>query len=404
MNVPLEGRQLRVGIVCPYSYDVPGGVQFHVRDLAEALMARGHEVGVLIAADEDTEIPPYMTSAGSSIPLRFNGSVARLSFGPLVAAKVRRWLDQGDFDILHLHEPVTPSLSLLALWNATGPTVATFHTSMVRSRALQMVSPLVRPALEKIDARIAVSEDARRTLIDHLGGDAVVIPNGVYVEPFREARPDARFTGTPEAPTIAFLGRLDEPRKGLPVLVGAVRDVVSQFPGARFLVAGRGDAGRDAAIAELGDLARHVEFLGGISDEDKAALLTSADVYVAPQTGGESFGIVLVEAMSAGTCVVASDLGAFRRVLDDGEAGVLFRTGDSSDLARTLVEVLADAPRRAAVAARGEQAVRRYDWSVVTDEVLTVYEMVLAASHATVRVDEARGGEGRLLGLEGSGS
>ena len=404
MSVPLDGRRLRVGIVCPYSYDVPGGVQFHVRDLAEALMARGHEVGVLIAADEDTEIPPYMTSAGSSIPLRFNGSVARLSFGPLVATKVRRWLDQGDFDILHLHEPVTPSLSLLALWNATGPTVATFHTSMVRSRALQMVSPLVRPALEKIDARIAVSEDARRTLIDHLGGDAVVIPNGVYVEPFRAAQADARFTGTPQAPTIAFLGRLDEPRKGLPVLVGAVREVAARIPGARFLVAGRGDAGRDAAIAELGDLARHVEFLGGISDDDKAALLTSADVYVAPQTGGESFGIVLVEAMSAGTCVVASDLGAFRRVLDEGEAGVLFRTGDSADLARTLLEILADDERRAAVAARGEHAVRRYDWSVVTDEVLTVYEMVLAASNATVRVDEAQGGRGRLLDVEGSGS
>ncbi|QIK84938.1 glycosyltransferase family 4 protein [Sanguibacter sp. HDW7] len=395
---------MRVGIVCPYSYDVPGGVQYHVRDLAEALMARGHEVGVLIAADDDTEIPSYMTSTGSSVPLRFNGSVARLSFGPLVAAKVRRWLDQGDYDVLHLHEPVTPSLSLLALWNATGPTVATFHTSMVRSRALQMVSPLVRPALEKIDARIAVSEDARRTLIDHLGGDAVVIPNGVYVEPFRAAQRDARFTGTPEAPTIAFLGRLDEPRKGLPVLVGAVREVVARIPDARFLVAGRGDAGRDAAITELGPLARHVEFLGGISDEDKAALLTSADVYVAPQTGGESFGIVLVEAMSAGTCVVASDLGAFRRVLDEGEAGVLFRTGDSDDLARTLLEVLADDGRRAEVAARGETAVRRYDWSVVTDEVLTVYEMVLAASNATVRVDDAAGGTGRLLGVEGSGS
>lgn len=401
MNAPLDGRRLRVGIVCPYSYDVPGGVQFHVRDLAEALMARGHEVGVLIAADEDTPIAPYMTSAGSSLPLRFNGSVARLSFGPLVAAKVRRWLDQGDFDILHLHEPVTPSLSLLALWNATGPTVATFHTSMVRSRALQMVSPLVRPALEKIDARIAVSEDARRTLIDHLGGDAVVIPNGVYVEPFREAQPDPRMTGTREAPTIAFLGRLDEPRKGLPVLVGAVREVVAQIPGARFLVAGRGDAGRDAAIAELGELARHVEFLGSISDEDKAALLTSADVYVAPQTGGESFGIVLVEAMSAGTCVVASDLGAFRRVLDEGAAGVLFRTGDSADLARTLLEILGDDDRRAEVAARGEATVRRYDWSVVTDEVLTVYEMVLAASNATVRVADAAGDR---LGLEGSAS
>lgn len=381
-------RRLRIGIVCPYSYDVPGGVQFHIRDLAEALIAQGHEVGVLVAADDDTPIAPYMTSAGGAVPLRYNGSVARMTFGPVAAAKVRRWLAQGEFDILHLHEPVTPSLSMLALWIASGPIVATFHTSMPRSRALQVAYPFVRPGLEKLDARIAVSEDARRTLTEHLGGDAVVIPNGVYVQPFADALPDPRWTGTPEAPTIAFLGRLDEPRKGLPVLTAAVPRLLEAFPGARILVAGRGDQGRQDALEALGEHAASVEFLGGISDEDKAALLSSVDVYVAPQTGGESFGIVLVEAMSAGACVVASDLGAFRRVLEDGEAGVLFRTGDGEHLAEVLVDTLRDPERRARVRDAAAVAVRRYDWSVVTREVLTVYEMVLAASQATVRVSE----------------
>ncbi len=384
----VPGRKLRIGIVCPYSFEAPGGVQFHIRDLAEALIAQGHEVGVLVAADDDTPLAPYMTSAGGAIPLRYNGSVARMTFGPVAAAKVRRWLVQGDFDILHLHEPVTPSLSMLALWIATGPIVATFHTSMPRSRALQVAYPFVRPGLEKIDARIAVSEDARRTLTEHLGGDAVVIPNGVYVEPFASAQPDPRWTGTPERPTIAFLGRLDEPRKGLPVLTSAIPAVLEQIPGARFLVAGRGDQGKADAIAALGEHASAVEFLGGISDEEKAALLSSVDVYVAPQTGGESFGIVLVEAMSAGTCVVASDLGAFRRVLEEGEAGVLFRNGDGDHLAKVLVDVLRDPERRKEVVAVASEAVQRYDWSVVTREVLTVYEMVLAASEATVRVTE----------------
>jgi phosphatidylinositol alpha-mannosyltransferase len=174
-------------------------------------------------------------------------------------------------------------------------------------------------------------------------------------------------------------------------------------PGVRILVAGRGETGPDDVRELLGDDADAVEFLGGISDEEKARLLASADVYCAPQTGGESFGIVLVEAMSAGTAVVASDLGAFRRVLADGDAGVLFRTGDSADLARTLVELLADDQRRARVAAAGESAVARYDWSSVTHEVLTVYEMAVQGSETPVGEDPTsrRGARTALRRLRG---
>jgi phosphatidyl-myo-inositol alpha-mannosyltransferase len=393
------GRPLRVGIVCPYSFDVPGGVQFHVRDLAEELASRGHEVSVLAPADDDTPVPEYLTAAGRAVPVRYNGSVARLTFGPASAARARKWLAAGQFDVLHLHEPVTPSLSMLALWIADGPIVATFHTSTVRSRSLQVAFPLVRQSLEKISARIAVSEDARRTLVDHLGGDAVVIPNGVYVDAFEGAAPDERWTGTPQAPTIAFLGRLDETRKGLPVLLGAVGQVLDEVPGARFLVAGRGDSGQDQARDLLGERAGAVEFLGGVSDEDKARLLASVDVYVAPQTGGESFGIVLVEAMSAGAAVVASDLGAFSRVLDDGAAGVLFRTGDSVELARTILRVLADPELRATVVERAHAVVRRYDWSAVTDQVLAVYEMAVEGGSAPVGEDPSSLRGARLMEL-----
>lgn len=379
---------LRVGIVCPYSFDVPGGVQFHVRDLAEALGRRGHTVSVLAPADDETPLPEYITPAGRAVPVRYNGSVARMTFGPMSARRVRRWLTAGDFDILHLHEPVTPSLGMLALWVASGPIVATFHTALIRSRALQVAHPLVRPSLEKISARIAVSEDARRTLVEHLGGDAVVIPNGVYADKFAAAQPDPRWVGTPDRPTVAFLGRLDEPRKGLPVLAAAVPAVLAEIPGARFLIAGRGDTGAEEARAALGEQAAAVEFLGGISDDEKASLLSSVDVYCAPHTGGESFGIVLVEAMSAGATVVSSDLGAFRRVLDDGAAGVLFPNGDSPRLAETLIRVLRDPELRRATAERAAAVVRRYDWSVVTEQVLTVYEMVLAgAPRGPVRED-----------------
>ena len=155
---------MRIGIVCPYSFDVPGGVQFHVRDLAEHLIDHGHDVSVLAPADDDTPVPPYVVPAGRAVPVPYNGSVARVNFGPVSASRVRRWLADGAFDVLHIHEPVTPSLSLLALWAAEGPIVGTFHTSTLRSRAMQAAYPLLRPSLEKISARIAVSEDARRTM------------------------------------------------------------------------------------------------------------------------------------------------------------------------------------------------------------------------------------------------
>jgi len=393
------GRPLRVGIVCPYSFDVPGGVQFHVRDLAESLIGRGHDVSVLAPAADDTPVPPYLVAAGRAVPVHYNGSVARLTFGPVTARRVRRWLAAGRFDVLHLHEPVTPSLGMLALWIADGPVVATFHTSITRSRSLQVAYPLVRQSLEKISLRIAVSEDARRTLVEHLGGDAVVIPNGVWVDTFADAGTDPRWTGTPQAPTVAFLGRLDEPRKGLAVLLRAVPAVLDAYPGARFLVAGSGETGEEEARDVLGARAGAVEFLGSVSEQDKARLLASADVYCAPQTGGESFGIVLVEAMSAGTTVVASDLGAFARVLDDGDAGVLFRTGDSADLGATLVRVLADDALRAGVSARASHVVGRYDWSAVTDQVLAVYEMAVAGRDAPVGEDPSSLRGARLLEL-----
>jgi len=374
---------VRIGLVCPYSFDVPGGVQFHIRDLAEHLLGHGHKVSVLAPADDDTPVPDYVEAAGRAVPVPYNGSVARLTFGPVSAARVRRWLADGDFDVLHIHEPVTPSLSLLALWLATGPIVATFHTANLRSRAMQAARPLLRPSMEKISARIAVSEDARRTVVEHLGGDAVVIPNGVFVDRFAQAPTHQAWLGTAQRPTVAFVGRLDEPRKGLPVLAAAVPRVLEQCPGARFLVLGRGDG--DGVLDGLGPAAGAVELLGSLTDGEKASLLRSVDVYVAPHTGGESFGIVLVEAMSAGAAVVASDLGAFARVLGDGECGVLFPVGDAAALADALVRLLGagdDASStvageaRAALVERASRAVRRYDWGRVAQEVLEVYETV----------------------------
>ena len=375
---------MRVGIVCPYSWDVPGGVQFHVRDLAEVLMSRGHEVSVLAPADDDMPLPAYVVPAGRAVPVPYNGSVARVNFGPLSAARVRRWLRDGRFDLLHIHEPATPSLSLLACWAATGAIVATFHTANFRSRAMIAASPILEPALEKIGARIAVSEDARRTLVEHVGGDAVLIPNGVFVGRFAAASPQPAWRG--EGGTIGFIGRLDEPRKGLPTLLAAMEHVLARCPGVRLLVAGRGDA--EEAVADLPAHVRDaVTFLGVVDEADKARLLRTLDVYVAPNLGGESFGIILVEAMSAGAPVLASDLDAFRRVLDDGRVGMSFPAGDVEALSASLVGLLGDPGRRDRLCRDASRWVRRFDWSVVADDLLAVYETVAAGAGAVGEAD-----------------
>ncbi|WFB06577.1 glycosyltransferase family 4 protein [Streptomyces sp. LX-29] len=381
---------MRIGIVCPYSWDVPGGVQFHIRDLADHLIRLGHEVSVLAPADDDTPLPPYVVSAGRAVPVPYNGSVARLNFGFLSAARVRRWLHEGDFDVIHIHEPTSPSLGLLTCWAAQGPIVATFHTSNPRSRAMIAAYPILQPALEKISARIAVSEYARRTLVEHLGGDAVVIPNGVDVDFFARAEPQPEWQGD----TLGFIGRIDEPRKGLPVLMRALPKILAERPRTRLLVAGRGD--EVEAVAGLpAEMRERVEFLGMVSDEDKARLLRSVDVYVAPNTGGESFGIILVEALSAGATVLASDLDAFAQVLDGGAAGELFANEDAEALADAVLKLLADPARRAELSDRGSRHVRRFDWSTVGADILAVYETVTDGM-ASVAADDRTGTPARV--------
>ncbi|MCC5034027.1 glycosyltransferase family 4 protein [Streptomyces sp. WAC 00631] len=387
---------MRIGIVCPYAWDVPGGVQFHIRDLAEHLIALGHAVSVLAPSDEDTPLPPYVVSAGRAVPVPYNGSVARLNFGFLSAARVRRWVHDGDFEVLHIHEPASPSLGLLACWTAQGPIVATFHTSNPRSRAMIAAYPILQPALEKISARIAVSEYARRTLVEHLGGDAVVIPNGVDVGFFARAEPKHAWlgdvlhdSGGGRGPTLGFIGRIDEPRKGLPVLMKALPDILAEHPEARLLVAGRGDE-KEAVAGLPAGMRDHVEFLGMVSDEDKARLLRSVDLYVAPNTGGESFGIILVEAMSAGAPVLASDLDAFVQVLDGGRAGEIYPNEDAAALAGAANRLLRDPVRLRELRDRGSRHVRRFDWSTVGSDILSVYETVTDGT-ASVAADERPG-------------
>ena len=367
-------RKLRIGIVCPYSWDVPGGVQNHIRDLAEFLLNNGHHVEVLAPATESDDLPEYVVTAGRAVSIPYNGAVARVLFGVGANSRVRSWINDGDFDLLHLHEPAIPSLSLLACWAGEGAMVGTFHAAAKYQKAIVAIGPILEPVIEKLSARIAVSESARLTLTAHLETDAIVIPNGIYADNYRDGSSRSEWTGN----TIGFLGRFEEDRKGLPVLLDAL-PIISRFiPDIRVLIAGPGDS---EEVLEKVDqqLRNRVEFLGKISESDKTDFLASVSLYIAPNTGGESFGIILAEAMAGGAAVVASDIPAFADVLGNGEFGALFESENSESLAKVIIDLLRDDSKRKGLAAAGAVHAQRFDWSQVGEEIFEVYELAMVS-------------------------
>jgi phosphatidylinositol alpha-mannosyltransferase len=387
-------RKLRIGIVCPYSWDFPGGVQNHVRDLAEFLLSNGHYVEVLAPATENEDLPDYVVSAGRAISIPYNGAVARILFGVVANNRVRSWIHEGNFDLMHLHEPAIPSLSLLACWAGEGAMVGTFHAAAKYQKAIVAIGPILEPVIEKLSARIAVSESARLTLTAHLETDAIVIPNGIYADNYRDGSARAEWQGN----TIGFLGRFEEDRKGLPVLLDAL-PIISRFiPDIRVLIAGPGDS---EEVLEKVDpqLRDRVEFLGKISEEDKADFLASVSLYIAPNTGGESFGIILAEAMAGGATVVASNIPAFADVLGDGQYGALFESENSENLAKVIIDLLRDGAKRKELAAAGAIHAQRFDWGQVGEEIFEVYELAMMNGQKVSLSSESRSWT-RLLGRD----
>ena len=378
-------RSLKIGIVCPYSWDTPGGVQNHIRDLAEFLIASGHEVSVLAPAIDETKLPDYVVNAGKPISIPYNGAVARVLFGPVAFARVRQWISQGDFDLLHLHEPAIPSISLLACWAADGPMVGTFHAAAKRQKIIFAIGPILEPAIEKLSARIAVSEAARLTLTDHLDTDAVIIPNGIYANRYTDGKSLEKWSGN----TIGFIGRFEEPRKGLSVLVDAL-PVISRFaPDVKVFVAGPGNP--EEVIESIDpQLRQRFEFLGKISESEKADFMSSVAVYVAPNTGGESFGIILAEALAGGACVIASDIPAFDDLLGQGEFGALFESESSTELAKVVIDLLRDQAKRKELSNRGKERAKIFDWTVVAEQIFSVYEMSIVGSQKVRLASDTR--------------
>ena len=378
---------MKIGFVSPYAWDVPGGVQAHIRDLAQFYRKQGHEVSVLAPATDDGSIKEdFVVAAGRPVAIPYNGAVARVLFGPVAASRVRQWIETEAFDILHLHEPAIPSLSLLACSIAEGPMVGTFHVAAPRQKVAFAIAPLLEPIIEKLRARIAVSEVARETLTIHLDTDAVVIPNGISADFFGSAQPRPEWQ---RVNTIGFIGRFSEPRKGLGTLLEALPSIARIFPTVRILIAGPGE-GIEAMQSVNPALRNNLQFLGRINDAEKASFLKSLDLYVAPNTGGESFGIILAEAMAAGAPIVASDIPAFRHLLDDGRYGALFENGNPVSLAEQIIDLLKNQEKREHLRGQGLERARRFDWSQVSDEIMNVYLHARGGNEKVLLASESR--------------
>lgn len=389
---------MKIGMVSPYAWDVPGGVQAHIKDLAFYFRNDGHEVSVLAPVLEENSVKEeFVVVAGRPVAIPYNGAVARVLFGPVAATRVRQWIHKNDFDVLHLHEPAIPSLSLLACSIAEGPMVGTFHVAAPRQKVAFAIAPLLEPVIEKLRARIAVSEVARETLTIHLDTDALVIPNGIAVDFFASATPREEWR---KDLTIGFLGRFDEPRKGLELLLSALPIIAKAIPNIRILIAGPGE-GLDLMQSVQPNLRNKLVFLGRLSEADKASFLRSIDIYVAPNTGGESFGIILAEAMAAGAAIIASDLPAFVSVLGGGKYGLTFTNEDESDLARQIIHLGNNPEVRKQLQQRAKEGARRFDWSEVGPEVMNVYQIARAESEKVSVGSEPRSWL-RFLGREES--
>ncbi|MFN2566615.1 MAG: glycosyltransferase family 4 protein [Gemmatimonadaceae bacterium] len=385
---------MRIVQVCPYSWDAHGGVQAHVRNLSASLMRRGHEVLVLAPSDaEPTE--PHVRIVGRPFRVRFNGSVVPLCIDPTSAAVVRDALEEFAPDIVHVHEPLSPSTSMLGVLYSPAPTVATFHAYIeddtVSAQLYTAVAPLVRPVWNRVDFRIAVSQAARWTVGSRMGSQQCsIIPNGANVEHFEGAAP----AELPAGRKLLFVGRL-EPRKGFRYAVRAFAELADGFPDVQLVVVG--DGPQRTLLRRLEPRARErVHMIGAVTQAELPTFHAASDIFLAPATGRESFGVVLVEAMAAGLPVVASNLPGYSEVVRPGREALLVPPRNADALARATASLLDNPTLAARLGQAGRLRARTFSWHLVAARVERVYEGVVRTKRRAQRVS------GRMLKRAGA--
>lgn len=363
-------------MVCPYAWEAPGGVQVHVRGLAEQLRSRGHEV--LVLAPGARRAPePWVRIVGRSVRVPYRGTVAPISFSWRSWRRVGEAMGRFAPDVVHAHEPLTPSTSMLAVRAATVPVVATFHASLDRSRLMEVASPVLRTVARHIDAGIAVSEAAARFLRRSMDMELEIVPNGLDIERF--AHPGVAPARLLAGRRLLWVSRLD-PQKGFAILVQAFALLLREHPDLSLVVVGDGHDRH--AIGALSEAERaRVEMLGAIPHEDLPSwFYGAADVFVAPATGQESFGYILVEAMAAGLPVVASDIAGYREVVRGGIEGLLVPPGDPPRLAEAVARVVSDPALAARLSEAGRARAVEFGWDRIVPRIEAVYRRATGAA------------------------
>jgi phosphatidylinositol alpha-mannosyltransferase len=365
---------MRIVQVCPYSWDAYGGVQAHVRHLSASLIRRGHEVLVLAPGDAEPA-EPYVRIVGRPFRVRFNGSVVPLCIDPVSAGVVRDALEEFAPDIVHVHEPLSPSTSMLGVLYSPAPIVATFHAYIeddtVPGQLYTAVAPVLRPVWNRIDFRIAVSQAARWTVGSRMGAQrCTIIPNGANIEHFEGAAP----AELPGGRKLLFVGRL-EPRKGFRYAVRAFEELADGFPDVQLVVVGEGP--QRVLLRRLEPRARErVHMLGAVTQAALPTVHAASDIFLAPATGRESFGIVLVEAMAAGLPVVASNLPGYSEVVRPNREALLVPPRNAQALARATADLLDNPTLAARLGQAGRVRARTFAWPLVAARVERVYEDV----------------------------
>jgi phosphatidylinositol alpha-mannosyltransferase len=361
---------MRILLACPYAWDAPGGVQVHVGQLAARLRGKGHEVLVLTPSSSRPS-EPFVRVVGRPIRVSYNESVAPIAPSPRAYRSTRLAMEGFRPDVVHVHEPFVPGPSMFSAFLSRAPVVATFHAYADRSRLLALAAPLLRRVWRRLSLRIAVSQAAAAFVGGPMGeGGLRIVPNGADVELFASAQP----AQLPEGRPILFVNRLD-PRKGFRVMIEAFRELASERSDVILVVAG--DGAERVALRELPmEIRSRVVMLGNVPHEELPPYHAAAEVFCAPSTGRESFGIVLVEAMAAGLPVIASDIPGYREVVRDQVEGLLVPPRDPPALARSLEQVLEDADLAKRLGEAGRQRAGRYSWDSVAAEIEDIYREV----------------------------
>jgi len=371
---------LKLALVCPYDYAYPGGVAIHVANLYEQYKEMGHDVRIITpySGPSSSIGSKDIIPIGKPVPIPSGGSVARVTISPVLAPPVRTILDRERFDVIHIHEPLCSTLTLTILNLSKAINVGTFHACHRKPRGYQIVSPFMMGLFKKLHGKIAVSEPAKEFVSKYFPGEYQVIPNGINVARFSTPRPLIEGLSDGKL-NILFVGR-PEKRKGLTYLLEAYRKVKRQVPLSRLIVVGPGTERYDSEARKLG--LEDAVFTGYVDNDMLPSYYQSADIFCSPATGGESFGIILLEAMAASKPIVASAISGYASVMSDGVQGILVPPKDKEALAGALIKLLSDPDLRQQMGARGRIRAEECDWPNVADRVNQYYVSLIEPKRA----------------------